>query len=149
MSAHSASNKHISHAREKFLERTRKVTPGTSANQLYINTSDPAYYEKILRCNRHHVPALYQMGRKCEKQGYLHRAEEYYEKAIAVQPTFEPAVGALVLLRRRQKEEERMLQQMALSLSPPKKKVSSIQVMGVVLIMYLFMLLLLFGIILR
>ncbi|WP_027415547.1 tetratricopeptide repeat protein [Aneurinibacillus terranovensis] len=81
----------------------RRISPGVGDKvpHVYINETDPSYYEKLLRFNRHNVKALYQLGRTCEKSGHFERARSYYEKAISIQP-YEPAVGALLLLRRKE-----------------------------------------------
>jgi tetratricopeptide (TPR) repeat protein len=140
---------YLSHTREKFYERSRRLMPGRYANALYINVSDPSYYEKRLRCNRHDVQALYYLGRKYEQQGYWQRAREYYERAVLVNSHFEPAIGALILLHRKQVKKE----QQALVQSQTKKKkrkpLSLSQMMGAVLMGYLMMLVLLFGVILQ
>ncbi len=145
---------HVSHTRQMFLKHARKIMPDRHANALYINTTDPAYYEKLLRCNRHNVRALYYVGRKYEKQGYLQQAQEYYERAVSVDPHFEPAVGALILLRRKQEAERRrqFSLHMLHTLQAKKKKqknLSLFRTMQAIMISYLIILLVVFGILLR
>ncbi|BAU26548.1 hypothetical protein DFP93_10870 [Aneurinibacillus soli] len=125
-----------SHTREKFYERTKRLFPG-HANATYINTSDPAYYEKLLRANRTHVRALYELGRQYEKQGFWRKAADYYDRAVLADPCFEPAVGAKILLaRRRQQKEHIEARTRAHTASPVRKKLSLIQMTSAVLLGY-------------
>ncbi|WP_047150905.1 tetratricopeptide repeat protein [Aneurinibacillus tyrosinisolvens] len=150
MNVHISGRKFISHTREKFLERTKKVVSGTHVNPLYINTADPAYYEKLLRCNSNHVQALYQIGRKYEKQGQFSTAERYYARAVQADSHFEPALGALVLLRRKMKREYVRALQKEKAINKAKlTSLSLLPIMGFVLLGYLLVLLLLFGIVLH
>ncbi|WCN38125.1 tetratricopeptide repeat protein [Aneurinibacillus uraniidurans] len=123
-------------ARKTFHERTKRLFPG-HANATYINTSDPSYYEKLLRANRTHVRALYELGRQCEKQGFFRKAADYYERATQADPCFEPAVGAKILLARRRQQKERI--EALTRTHPPapiRKKPSLLQMTGAVLLGY-------------
>lgn len=139
-------------ARKAFRQRAVKIMPQQPASALYINTTDPSYYEKRLRCNRHDVRALYCLGRKYEKAGALEKAREYYERATAADPYYEPAVGALILLRRtiahKKQQEAAALQQRKAALAR-NRGLSSFRAMQTVLISYLLILLLVFGVFLR
>lgn len=123
-------------ARKVLHERTKRLFPG-HANAIYINTSDPAYYEKLLRANRTHVRALYELGRQYEKQGFFRKAADYYERATQADPCFEPAVGAKILLARRRQQKERI--EVLARTQPPapiRKKLSLLQMTGAVLLGY-------------
>ncbi|MCI1693980.1 tetratricopeptide repeat protein [Aneurinibacillus aneurinilyticus] len=139
--------------RESFWKQTRKVMSGQHARSLYINTTDPAYYEKLLRCNRHNLRALYHLGRTCEKQGDIQKAQNYYHRAIQVDPHFEAAVGALAILRRRQEAHRQKLALQALRemrrADRRQKGLSLLQTMKAVMVSYLVLLLFIFGVLLR
>lgn len=138
-----------SHTRKMFREQTRKLFPG-HAHGAYINTSDPAYYEKLLRVNRTHVRALYELGRQCEKQGFLRKAADYYERAVQADPCFEPAVGARILLmRRRQCEEKKGDKPQTLPPAPARKKLTLMQMTGAVLLGYTMLTIFVFGLLLH
>ena len=140
-----------SYTRQRFHERTRKLFPG-HAYGAYINKSDPAYYEKLLRVNRTHVRALYELGRQYEKQGFLRKAADYYERAVQADPCFEPAVGARILLTRRRKREEKKSTLSHVHILPPtpkRKRLTLMQMVGAVLFGYTMLTILIFGLLLR
>ncbi|WCK54212.1 hypothetical protein PP175_23470 [Aneurinibacillus sp. Ricciae_BoGa-3] len=77
---------------------------------MYINPSESTYYEKLLRINSHNPRALYQLGLKAEKAGYNTIAKKYYEKSASV-GSYQPALGALILLKQKERKVERIQQQ--------------------------------------
>lgn len=144
---------YCSPAREAFLRRTSKVMPNHPGSALYINTTDPSYYEKRLRCNRHDVRALYCIGRRYERAGAIVKAREYYERAVAVDPYYEPAIGALLILQRKEEYSKRLREAKAMrereACAKRKRGLSSFRAMQTVMISYLIILLLVFGVLLR
>ncbi|WCK54208.1 hypothetical protein PP175_23450 [Aneurinibacillus sp. Ricciae_BoGa-3] len=80
------------------------------SRNMYVNPIESGYYEKLLRVNRHNPRALYQLGRKAEKAGDREKAKQYYEKSASV-ASYEPAIGALILLKHKEIQEERQREQ--------------------------------------
>ncbi|KIV52419.1 tetratricopeptide repeat protein [Aneurinibacillus migulanus] len=146
-------NEYPSPAREAFWKRTRKIIPGQHARSLYINTTDPAYYEKLLRCNRHNVRALYHLGQAYEKQGDIRKAQDYYHRAIQVDPHFEAAVGALAILHRKQEAHRKKLALQSFRemrrAARRQRGLSLFQTMKTIMVSYLVLLLFIFGVLLR
>jgi hypothetical protein len=77
---------------------------------IYINPNESTYYEKLLRINSHNPRALYQLGLKAEKAGYNTIAKKYFEKSASV-GSYQPAVGALILLKQKERKVEWIQQQ--------------------------------------
>lgn len=144
-----ANKLYVSHAREKFRERTKKLKLGQYVNALYINTYDPSYYEKRLRYNRYDARALYYLGQRYEKEENWEQALHYYKQAVQAEPHYEAAIGALILLQRKQEERFRKLASQATRRRPVRKKMSLLQMVTAIFTGYFLILMIVFGILLR